>query len=191
MIIVFTGRHGVGKTTLADYIINAHRSFIKLSFATPLKKCCEQLFNIPENYFLDSNKKDCILPEFIDVTPRQLLQTFGTNVVRRHLVDEFQQICPEFSSMIQDMGLLTWIMKRKIENTIKNDIVIDDLRFINEAQMLRTFAGVKIIRLIRNLEEKNSDDSHISETEQNEIECDLELVLSDPEKDVQKIMNLF
>lgn len=195
IIIALTGKHGVGKTTLANYFVtNLH--FTLLSIATPLKKCCAYLFDISENYFLDSDKKDCIIPEFIDASPRDLLQIVGTNVIRDHLANELQHKCPEFSKLLQKTSLFPLILKRKIENYIElgiDRIIIDDLRFMDEVEMLLTTFSheqVKIIRLVKNEDDDKKMDNHRSETEQNNIACDLNLLRTTPETDAVAIMNL-
>jgi len=55
-------------------------------------------------------------------------------------------------------------------------IIIDDVRFINEAAMVKMFNGT-LIRIERPcLEQNKEENKHLSEIEQDEILCDFNII---------------
>lgn len=120
VIIGLTGKAGHGKDTVADYLCATH-DFKRLSFAEPLKKSICDLFNIPRHVMEDrilKEKND----ERWDISPRRLLQIFGTDVIRDTIDKNF--------------------FIKRLENDlipfIKNgdNVVITDVRMHNEALWL-------------------------------------------------------
>lgn len=145
IIIGLYGKKGSGKDTFADYLVENY-GFQKVSFASPLKKLCKDLFSLSEEDLNDPILKEKIHPQW-NLSPRQILQKVGTDLFRTH-----------FSSTI-------WvdIMKTKLENMSANEkIVISDIRFQNEYDLIGSFENSFIIQIERN-SQKNSLDTHISE----------------------------
>ncbi len=142
MIIGLIGKSQVGKTTASDYAIQEFDKLTKLSFATPLKDMLVRA-------------GICSYHEVFEEKTwfsRSLLQLIGTNLIR-------EQIDPNF-----------WINKIKERIThlsfAENTVIIDDIRFKNEAEFIRNSNGV-LLRITR--PSVNSVDKHRSETELDEI----------------------
>lgn len=153
-IIGLNGKAGSGKTTTAKYLINRlgdRHKIINLSFATPLKKLISELFNIPLSSFYDSKET----PIFIGnpgglITPRELMQFIGTDLFR----DSITQKWPFIGNV--------WVNKMKIEimnNSTADFILIDDVRFKDEAELIKSLHGI-IINIYR--ESKNDFTSHFN-----------------------------
>jgi len=113
-----------GKTTVANLLIE-HR---RVSFAAPLKHAVWTLlgeFGIPGFHFAYEDK-EAIIPE-LGVSARHMMQTLGT---------EWGRACihPDF-----------WVMiaRSKAQHIMNNgrSVVIDDVRFPNEAAMIRDLGG--------------------------------------------------
>jgi len=126
IVIGLSGLAGSGKDTVADQLVN-HHSFVKLAFAQPLKDAMTTLFGIAQQAMDDRQQKEAVI-DWIGKSPRQLLQTLGTEWGRRHVADD----------------IWTRIMQRRIEQiecnsrqTGINGIVISDVRFENEAAWVR------------------------------------------------------
>jgi hypothetical protein len=147
-VIGLTGLKGVGKSTAAKGL--AEDGYKVLSFADPLKDAALTIFDIPES---DRDNKQKHLPRW-NMTIREIYQILGTEVGR--------QIDPE-----------VWIknMASRIERSLCDTIVIDDVRFLNEASFIRDQYQSMIIGIVRRGSDKPkvTDDKHSSETEM--VQC--------------------
>jgi hypothetical protein len=137
MIVGVAGFIGSGKDTIADYLIT-FKGFKRTSFAGPLKDAVASIFNWDRDLLEGTTKysrewRDTIDPwwaerlEIKHLTPRWVLQQWGTEVGRRAFHDDI------------------WIAS--IENqlrTARDDIVISDCRFPNELKSIKRMGGVTI-----------------------------------------------
>jgi hypothetical protein len=135
-IISFSGRAGSGKDTAAAFLIQNY-GFKKLSFGASLKDAVAVMFGW-ERKLLDGDTKasrewreseDAWWTDKLDlgrpVTPRFILQNFGTEVVRDKLHRDF------------------WVLalERQLEKA-EQPVVITDTRFFNEMAMLKSKGAV-------------------------------------------------
>jgi hypothetical protein len=139
-IIGIVGFIGSGKDTVADYLVNFHR-FKRESFANSLKDAVSQVFGwdreLLEGRTQESREWRETRDEWWtkrlkkDITPRYVLQYWGTEVIRKGFHDDM------------------WVasLEHRLLNT-KNDIVITDCRFPNEIKAIRN-AGGKVVRIKR------------------------------------------
>jgi hypothetical protein len=132
---------GSGKDTIADYLVNIH-GFRRESFANSLKDSVAAVFGWDREMLEGRSKQSRDWRETIDpfwskrlkmpkLTPRWVLQYWGTEVVRRGFHDEM------------------WVAS--LENRLQkstDDVVITDCRFPNEIQAVRKIGG-KVIRVVR------------------------------------------
>lgn len=156
MLIGFSGKKGSGKSYFADYLVN-HKLFIKLSFASPLKEITKILFTLSDEDVKDPIKKELINPKF-NASPRELMQWLGTDIMRE-----------EFNKKFNYSGSI-WIdsVKDKVKTLLDNnkDVVIDDVRFQNEVDMIHSLGGI-VINLRNDLDNtlNNSTSTHSSENQ--------------------------
>lgn len=124
MLIGLTGRIGSGKTTIARHLVS-HYGFTDYSFATPIKEMICVLTGCSMED-LDSQTFKDSKPSGLDVSYRTLLQTLGTEWGRN--------LDPDF-----------WlkVLNTKLSNQ-KGDITVSDVRFDNEAELIREKGGVII-----------------------------------------------
>lgn len=119
-VIAFGGKRGRGKTLAADYLVENY-GFKKLSFASKLKEVAEELFPGITKAPKEKPYKN------YDWTPRDFMIRLG----------QFMRYWdPEY-----------WVKSLDLEHK-RGKIVIDDLRFKNEAAYLKQF-DAKLVRLER------------------------------------------
>jgi hypothetical protein len=140
MIIGICGLIGAGKDTIADYLVNIHQ-FRRESFANSLKDAVAHVFNWERELLEGRTKQSREWREQPDlwwstrlgqtITPRWVLQYWGTEVCRKGFHDDI------------------WIasLENKIRNS-RDDIVISDCRFPNEIKAIKA-AGGRVIRVVR------------------------------------------
>ncbi len=135
MIIGVCGFIGSGKDTIADYLTNFH-GFRRESFANSLKDAVSHVFGWNRTMLEGRTKQAREWREQVDpwwserlgmpnLTPRWVLQYWGTEVCRRSFHDDI------------------WIAS--LENKLRNstdDIVISDCRFPNEIKSIRDAGGI-------------------------------------------------
>ncbi|CAB4125846.1 hypothetical protein UFOVP181_392 [uncultured Caudovirales phage] len=140
MIIGVCGFIGSGKDTIADYLTNFH-GFRRESFANSLKDAVSSVFGWDRTLLEGRTKQAREWREQMDpwwtnrldrvITPRWVLQYWGTEVCRKGFHDDM------------------WIAS--LENKLRNstdDIVISDCRFPNEIKSIREAGGI-VIRVKR------------------------------------------
>ena len=141
MIIGVVGLIGAGKDTMADYLVNIHQ-FRRESFANTLKDAVSSVFGWDRDLLEGRTRHSREWREQVDawwadrlnmpeLTPRWVLQYWGTEVVRRSFHDD------------------TWIAS--LENRLRkttDDVVISDCRFPNEIAAIKRAGGL-VIRVHR------------------------------------------
>lgn len=140
-IIGITGLAGSGKDTIGDIITSNFANWEKMSFASHLKDVTALLFGMDRKMLAGETPEDRVKREQPDefwskkmgkdFTPRYALQFLGTNLLRNQLHQNIWVDC----------------LERKILTSKKN-IVITDVRFPNEIDMIRNIGG-KIWRVER------------------------------------------
>jgi len=162
-LIGITGVKQTGKTTFARWIEgtlaanNSQHSAEIYSFAKPLKEVCHILFGGTEAHWYGDFKTTPLnawegaqLP--IQPTPRKILQYVGTEMFRNHMNPEFWlHVAHRYIADI-------------VEATNCNLIIVDDVRFDNEAQFLLKHYDAHVVRLKRiDTLYKSDGDVHLSE----------------------------
>ena len=135
MIIGVCGFIGSGKDTIADYLTNFHE-FRRESFANTLKDAVSYVFGWDRTMLEGRTKQAREWREQVDpwwaerlkmpnLTPRLMLQLWGTEVCRRGFHDDI------------------WIasLENKLRNSTDN-IVISDCRFPNEIKSIKDAGGI-------------------------------------------------
>jgi hypothetical protein len=140
MIIGIVGFAGSGKDTIADYLQNIHQ-FRRESFAHTLKDAVAAVFGWDRDMLEGRTRESREWREQADtwwterlnitVTPRLVLQLWGTEVARKSYHDDI------------------WIasLENKLRKT-HDDVVISDCRFPNEIKAIKAAGGI-VIRVVR------------------------------------------
>ncbi len=122
-VVAFTGFKGSGKTTLAEFLVTEF-GFKRMSFADPIRQACKSIFALTDEQMGNRELKEKEDPRW-GLSPRQIMQRFGTEVGREFQKDIWVK------SLFHNMGT-------------HSAIVIDDCRFPNEADAIKTWGGYVI-----------------------------------------------
>lgn len=134
MIIGICGFIGSGKDTVADYLVNVHE-FRRESFAGTLKDAVAAVFGWDRTMIEGRTKASREWREQVDpwwserlgreITPRWVLQVWGTEVCRHGFHDDI------------------WIasLENKLRQ-VKDNVVISDVRFPNELKAIKNAGGI-------------------------------------------------
>ena len=133
-----------GKTLTATVL--AHRGYQPVSFAEPLKRMMVEFlmsfgYEKDEAVKLSWVDKAVVIPD-LNVSCRYLLQTLGTDWGRNLVCDD------------------VWIRAWKARASIFNKVIVDDVRFPNEADAVKDLGG-ELWKIVR--PSAGHDWSHISE----------------------------
>ena len=126
LIGLYSHAPGSGKSTVA----NMTWDFKKISFASPMREFCANLLSALGHdgvvLLRDRDRKEEKIAE-IGVSPRQMMQTLGT---------EWGRSCihPELWVMVAAGAV-------EQQQKLGRNVVIDDVRFPNEAEMIRKLGG--------------------------------------------------
>lgn len=139
LIGLYSNSMGAGKTTVARHLYSNH-DYQFVRFASPLKAMISTLIReVGYSYYeaeqyVDGPYKEVPILALDNLTPRRLMQTLGTEWGREALGEDF------------------WvnIARARIERLLAagRSVVVDDLRYENEALMLDGL-GATIIRVDR------------------------------------------
>lgn len=147
-IIAICGFQGSGKDTIADYLIKNH-GYVKLSFAGAVKDIASIIFGWDREMLEGSTQESRQEREIVDkwwaealqipnLSPRYVLQYFGTDLFRNHFH--------------QDIWLK--IVEKKLN--LYPNVVITDCRFPNEIKLVKSY-GAKLINVQRSMPEWFND----------------------------------
>ena len=142
-VVGLCGLLGAGKDTVADYL--GELGFRRASFAGLLKDVVAQAFGWPRDLLEGRTAESRAWREQVDadwsgtlgkpgLTPRAVLQQWGTDVVRNHFHPEF------------------WVkaLKRRIlQGEFGSRVVVTDCRFPNEIAMVKRDLGGQVWRIQR------------------------------------------
>jgi hypothetical protein len=176
-VIGLIGAAGSGKTATRNILCMNIGVLKPLSFATPLKKMTHRLIenalpsgwqHSPAEYLDSPDLKNAPIPFLLNVTPRYLMQTLGT----------------EWGRNIVHPDLWVALAAQRVERCLASTfagkdpgpkVVFDDVRYENEVDMIRMFGGV-IIRVERPDNPHAVGATHASEQGIGTIEPDMVLV---------------
>jgi len=159
MIIGLTGKKQSGKTTAATYLRNNY-GFEEVTFAAPLKKMAAIMLDVDASYFEGTEAQKTTKIPYWNITGREFLQCVGTELFRNELPLHLPQL----------EGF--WI--KRLEKTLCDAspdslILVSDVRFPDEAALIKKFGGI-IIGIVSASFPTQEPDAHASENQ--DIKCD-------------------
>lgn len=135
MLIGLIGNISSGKSTCAK-VFQDH-GFEEKTFATPLKDAIKALFGFSDEQLYGS-EKEVSDPRWFNITPRQVMQFVGTDLLR----EQMSKLIPELGN-----NIFMHKLKLDIRESDKN-IIVSDIRFQNERDFIKSMGGI-IIKIER------------------------------------------
>ena len=167
-LVGLMGQSGHGKDTIGEYL-HATYSFETYAFAKPLKDAIRSIFHVPISQLYDPVFKENVDP-FWGVSMRQLMQFIGTELFR----EQMDRLIPDLGKDIWLKSFLKWRETQRSLDGSYPRIVVTDIRFQNEAELIKSLGGiiwrVERAELVPTMPESSS--SHVSETELTKIDLD-------------------
>jgi hypothetical protein len=151
-IIALVGSKQAGKNTVANYLAKAH-AIKEFAFGDHLKSVIHHALGLDMKYMHDNSLKEQPLMQYQNKTPRQIMQEMG-DLLKTYDPDVF----------IRHLKIFAARHSEKI-------IVVTDVRFPAEAQIIKELGGV-LIRIRRHSLESQSSDTHTSEVANKTIVTD-------------------
>ncbi len=150
MIIGLSGRAGVGKDTVGNFLVKNH-SFEKVSLADPMKDFVRKMFGWNDEH-LHGALKETVDPRY-NCSPRHALQTLGT---------QWGRVC--YENVWVDYAMKE--ARKRLAYFKSDGVVICDVRFRNELDAIQA-AGGKVWRIVREDARRliGASAGHASETE--------------------------
>ena len=159
----------VGKDTVAEMIQTMWKGpCYLLSFAGYLKSLVCRIWNLQQSVYDTSDMKEKPIPHLNNWSFRNLLETFGTEVIRKHIDKSF--FCNHLASEIKHLqqkhesnllDMVTNLFKKEknyliepndtLVNTLRNLpkpveplIIVTDVRFPNEYNILKEYKSISL-----------------------------------------------
>jgi hypothetical protein len=129
MILGLCGAAGAGKNTVADRLCDTH-GWAQFGFADPVYAAVSAAIGVPVEHLRDRARKERPI-EWLGKSPRELLQTLGTEWGR---------------SMVRD-DIWVAIAMQKVERCLARlkgvgGVVLTDVRFANEVAAIKAAGGL-------------------------------------------------
>lgn len=189
IIIGINGKKQSGKSTFANLIKESFpNQTIILNFGDAVKESLKSIFGFSEDELYGDAKEK--LNDYWQITPREIMQFFATELMRDKLSEKFNNI-----------GTNVWVMalEKKINDILKSDnqkdykiIVIADLRFKNEYNMIKKYNGL-VIEIYNDKIVDNEYSNHQSENDLNSANFDIRIsnngTVEDLNNNMLKMMN--
>jgi hypothetical protein len=162
MIIGVTGSISSGKTTITN-VISENADFKIYNMADPLKKIGE-IFGFTKEQLYGTQEQKLEIHPYWGISARTFLQKMGTEIFRVRLKQDIPEMKIESTVWIE--------LFRLFYKNNPGNYVIGDVRFVDEANMIKQLGGV-IIKTVRNDITKGDEQKHVSELEIDAINEDI------------------
>ena len=132
-LLGLSGFKGSGKDSVADFLVEEH-GWLKMSFAEPLKDMVAEAFDLPRHLLEGDTEesrewRENHIDDVTGKTPRVLLQEVG--VAMRNVHADF------WVNQVKAMIL-------RVQSTSYAGIVVPDMRFANEFDMINELEGINV-----------------------------------------------
>tara|TARA_B100001248_G_C27393788_1_gene464128 strand:+ start:582 stop:1184 length:603 start_codon:yes stop_codon:yes gene_type:complete len=163
-IIGLCGEKGSGKDTICELLSKIY-NVKRFAFADPLKDALKDLFLWDDSNF--SREKKEINDDDWGVSPRQMCQILGTDVIRNLISDKFNKIIKIGDN---EYTVSFWIKRihKELEKLLSDSdqnydyVIFTDVRFLDELLYIKNLGG-EVFKVIRHDVEMNEYSKHEAE----------------------------
>lgn len=180
-VIGLTGAKGVGKDTLAR-VLQRERGAHLLAFADPMRAA-----------LYDTNPY--VVSEYGIRSLQSIVDSVGWDVAKRRY-KEVRRMLQTYGVAVRDhIGDSTWVDLARDEAWARlaegTPVVFTDVRFENEARLVRERFGGRVVRIVRH--GYGGDDPHVSERESASLAVDhtVENHENDPDVAAETLLSIF
>lgn len=163
IIIGLCGEKGSGKDTICDILSKSH-NIKRFAFADPLKDSLKSLFLWDDSNFSRENKEE--IDNYWGVSPRQMCQVLGTDVIRKTLHDKFDKSIyinqDEYKASFWIKRIHKQLEEYLIDSKGYDCLMFTDIRFLDELDYVKRLGG-RVYKVLRAGLEKNEYSQHIAE----------------------------
>lgn len=153
IIIGIVGEAKTGKSTIANFLVSEHK-FTEFTFAEPIKQIAEIFFYTKEQLYHSQEAKVVPHPFWGD-SARDFMQKVGTELFRNHF----------------DPSVWLRHLQYRLKNTTCDRIVITDVRYANEADLVKEMGGI-LVKCTRTTDVDEKHRKHSSESGVRELPYD-------------------
>jgi len=184
MVLGLTGLKFSGKDTLARYISKHRLEARTYSFASKLKLTCMEVWgeDLPEEGYVfdDPDLKEVKFekPIHIDRKLKTLQKVLGVTLDQRSLVAQTPRQLMQYvgTEYVRSMHPTYWTdflfhQIQKEQPSLHRFVIVSDVRFDNEGDLVRKFPDGKVVR-VRRAGQQSPLDLHASEVEMAQIRVD-------------------
>lgn len=197
-IIGLVGVKGSGKTTAAEHINLKLKEYKIVSFADKLKEACSSITKMPFEHFEKQELKEAVYDtKFLKTSELiELLTFFGIDAHNTNILEKFSGTT--YNNNRQLMQIVGTDILRSLNNNIhvesvlsrKNNIIVPDVRFENEAIAIDASGGYLIYIHNPEAEKSVTSSSHASEKEVLEkTKKYAHFIITNDGKNLQKFIN--
>lgn len=176
MLIAIVGKAGSGKDTAANCLVNSFDKVYTMALADPLKHFVQDVYQFTDEQLYGPSEKRNAIDARWGFSPREALQKLGT----------------EWGRALHEDTWVRYALRgaRAVHLRYGESVVFTDCRFLNEAAAVRAEGG-QVWRIIRPGAGLSGEaGQHPSETEQDRIEADVEIMNDGTLADLRNMVRL-
>ena len=158
-IIGLLGNKRSGKDTAGNYLVEKY-GYKRYAFGDPIKEISRHLFNLDDSQLYGDKKE--VVDERWNLKPRTIFQRLGTEFGQYTIYNIFPELKTKFNNRQLWVYHFELWLKEEIQNNKNINIVITDVRFKHEIEIIKKYGG-DIIKIYN--PKLNKTYEHISEIE--------------------------
>jgi len=155
VLLLISGVSGSGKDSVTDALCSLRSDVCRAAIADSLCDVVSAAFSVDRGAFVDRSRKDVPLPDasLQGMSPRALLQFFGTDLVRANAASALSR-SPLRASVQSGSSFWAWLLSRRLMRTLSTCssdrvVAVTDVRWSDEAsELVHALSPARVIRVL-------------------------------------------